>query len=91
VVKPSDPPPRELTIDEAIAVAIELQKQQHFVEAGQLYDRVLEVAPHHPDALHYTGLLAHQQGRSDDGSSSTTYRLPLAPVIHGVLMTAARG
>ena len=33
----SDPPSRELTIDEAIAVAIGLQKQQHLAEAEQLY------------------------------------------------------
>jgi hypothetical protein len=59
-VEPSEP--RELTVDEAIALAIQLQKQHHLAEAEQLYDRVLDVAPHHPDALHYTGLLAHQQG-----------------------------
>ena len=78
-MKPSDPPPRELTIDEAIAIGIELQKQQHFVEAAQLYGRVLEVAPHHPDALHYTGLLAHQQGRSDEGVALMEKSLALAP------------
>ena len=75
----SDPPSRELTIDEAIAVAIELQKQQHFAEAEQLYARVLDVAPHHPDALHYTGLLAHQQGRGDDAVALMEQSLALAP------------
>jgi len=79
VVTPSDPPPRELTIDEAIALGIELQKQRHFVEAAQLYGRVLEVAPQHPDALHYTGLLAHQQGRSDEGVALMEKSLALAP------------
>ena len=58
----SDPPSRELTIDEAIAVAIGLQKQQHLAEAEQLYAKVLEVEPHHPDALHYTGLLRPPAG-----------------------------
>jgi hypothetical protein len=33
-VEPSDPAPRELTIDEASALAIQLQKQQHFAEAA---------------------------------------------------------
>ena len=75
----SDPPSRELTIDEAIAVAIELQKQQHFAEAEQLYARVLDVAPHHPDALHYTGLLAHQQGRGDEAVALMEQSLALAP------------
>ena len=75
----SDPPSRELTIDEAIAVAIGLQKQQHLTEAEQLYTRVLEVAPAHPDALHYTGLLAHQQGRGDDAVALIEASLALAP------------
>ena len=75
----SDPPSRELTIDEAIAVAIGLQKQQHLAEAEQLYARVLEVAPHHPDALHYTGLLAHQQGRGDEAVKLIEESLALAP------------
>jgi predicted TPR repeat methyltransferase len=75
----SDPPSRELTIDEAIAVAIGLQKQQHLAEAEQLYTRVLELSPHHPDALHYTGLLAHQQGRGDDAVALIEESLTLAP------------
>jgi predicted TPR repeat methyltransferase len=76
---PSDPPPRELTIDEAIALAIELQKQQLFAEAEQLYALVLDVAPHHPDALHYTGLLAHQLGRGDEAVALMQKSLALAP------------
>ena len=75
----SDPPSRALTVDEAIALAIELQKQQHFAEAEQLYARVLDVAPHHPDALHYTGLLAHQQGRGDDAVALMAKSLAIAP------------
>ena len=75
----SDVPSRELTIDEAIAVAIGLQKQQHLAEAEQLYARVLEVAPQHPDALHYTGLLAHQRGRGDDAITLIEKSLVLAP------------
>ena len=31
-----------------------------------MYRRVLESVPNHPDALHYAGVLAHQQGRSDE-------------------------
>jgi predicted TPR repeat methyltransferase len=57
---------RELTLDEAVAVAILLQKRDQLVEAGELYRRVLEADPHHPDALHFAGVLAHQQGRHDE-------------------------
>ena len=78
-MEPSDPPPRELTVDEAIALAIQLQKQVHLDEAEQLYARVLDVAPHHPDALHYTGLLAHQQGRTDEAIDLIEQSLALSP------------
>jgi predicted TPR repeat methyltransferase len=76
-VEPSEP--RELTVGEAIALAIQLQKQHHLAEAAQLYARVLDVAPHHPDALHYTGLLAHQQGRTDEAISLIGQSLALSP------------
>ena len=78
-VDTSDPASRELTIDEAIAVAIGLQKQLHLAEAEQLYARVLEVAPDHPDALHYKGLLAHQEGRGDDAITLIEKSLALVP------------
>jgi predicted TPR repeat methyltransferase len=76
-VKPSEP--RALTVDEAIALAIQLQKQHHLAEAQQLYAGVLDVAPQHPDALHYSGLLAHQQGRADDAVNLIGQSLALSP------------
>ena len=62
----SETPPRELTLEEAVALAILLQKNAQLVEAQELYRRVLDTAPNHPDALHYAGVLAHQQGQSDE-------------------------
>jgi predicted TPR repeat methyltransferase len=65
-MEPSEAPTRELTLDEAISFAILLQKSAQLAEAGELHRRVLEVAPDHPRALHYAGVLAHQQGRNDE-------------------------
>jgi len=62
----SDETPRELTLDEAVAFAILLQKNEQLAEAHEVYRRVLEAAPDHARALHYAGVLAHQQGRSDE-------------------------
>lgn len=59
-------PTRELTLEEAISLAILLQKNRQLVEAGEFFRRVLEAAPDHPRALHYAGVLAHQQGRNDE-------------------------
>ena len=70
---------RELTIDEVIAVAILLQKNDQFAEAEAVYHRVLEVAPDHPDALHFAGVLAHQQGRSDQAIALIERSLAIVP------------
>jgi predicted TPR repeat methyltransferase len=71
--------PRELTIDEAVAFAILLQKNEQFPEAQELYRRVLDTAPNHPDALHYAGVLAHQQGHSDRAVALIEKSLAIAP------------
>ena len=74
-----DRPPRELTLEEAVALAILLQKNEQLVEARELYRRVLDTSPNHPDALHYAGVLAHQQGHSDEGVALIERSLAIAP------------
>ena len=59
-------PTRELTLEEAISFAILLQKNRQLPEAHAFFRRVLEMAPDHPRALHYAGVLAHQQGRNGE-------------------------
>src|SRR6266540_2060797 len=75
----TETPARELTLEEAVALAILLQKHDQLVEAQEVYRRVLETAPNHPDALHYAGVLAHQQGRSDEGIALIERSLAIAP------------
>src|SRR5262245_3534818 len=75
----SEAPTRELTLDEAVALAILLQKNEQQVAADELYRRVLETAPTHPHALHYAGVLAHQQGRSDEAVALIERSLALEP------------
>jgi len=75
----SETPTRELTLEEAVALAILLQKNEQLVEAQELYRRVLETAPNHPHALHYAGVLAHQQGRSDEAVALIERSLALEP------------
>jgi predicted TPR repeat methyltransferase len=71
--------PRELTLEEAISVAILLQKNRQFAEAQELYRLILERSPDHPRALHYAGVLAHQQGRNDEAIASIGRSLALVP------------
>ena len=75
----SDTPTRELTLEEAVALAILLQKNDQLVEAQELYRRVFEIDPNNHDALHYAGVLAHQQGRSDEAVVLIERSLALAP------------
>jgi predicted TPR repeat methyltransferase len=70
---------RELTLDEAVSLAILLQKNEQFVEAHEVYRRVLEAAPDHPRALHYAGVLAHQQGRNEEALALIERSLALVP------------
>lgn len=75
----SETPPRELTLEEAVTLAILLQKNEQLVEAQELYRRVLETDPAHPQALHYAGVLAHQQGRHDEAIALVKRSLELVP------------
>jgi predicted TPR repeat methyltransferase len=78
-MEPSESSTRELTLEEAVAFAILLQKNEQLVEAHEVYRRVLETAPDHPRALHYAGVLAHQQGRNDEALALIERSLALAP------------
>jgi len=71
--------PREITLDEAVSLAIVLQNNERVADAEQLYRRVLELAPEHPHALHYSGVLAHQQGRNEEALALVGRSLALEP------------
>ena len=49
---------RQLSLDEAVALANQLQRDKRLDEADALYRAVLEVAPQHADTLHFSGVLA---------------------------------
>jgi predicted TPR repeat methyltransferase len=70
---------RVVSLDEAISIAIRLQQSDQWVAAGDIYRRILEVAPDHPDAVHYSGVLAHQEGRSEQAVTLIERSLELEP------------
>ncbi len=78
-VEQSETPTRELTLDEAVGLAILLQKNEQLAEAREVYRRVLETNPNHADALHYAGVLAHQQGRNEEAVALIEKSLALVP------------
>jgi predicted TPR repeat methyltransferase len=78
-MEPSESSTRELTLEEAVSIAILLQKNEQFGEAQEVYRRVLETRPDHPGALHYSGVLAHQQGRVGEALALIERSLALVP------------
>ena len=70
---------RALTLDEAVSVAIHLQQNEQWEAADLIYQKVLEAAPAHAEAMHYAGVLAHQRGRSDEAIVLMERSLSLSP------------
>jgi predicted TPR repeat methyltransferase len=70
---------RAVSLDEAVSIAIRLQQNDQWVAAGDMYRRILERVPDFPDALHFSGVLAHQEGRSDDAVALIRRSLELEP------------
>ena len=70
---------RALTVDEAVSVGLALQRAEHWAAAADIYRRVLEVVPDHADALHFSGVLAHQQAQGDRAVELIERSLELEP------------
>src|SRR5436190_4701225 len=70
---------RALTLDEAVAVALALQQTEQWAAAEEIYRTILEAAPKHADALHFSGVLAHQRGRAEDAVALIERSLELEP------------
>ncbi len=87
-------PEHDVTIGEAMAIAIRCQKNGHLGAAADIYRAILEQAPDQADAMHYAGVIAHQQGRSRDAVALIEQSLQLAPQLadwhsnHGIVLKA---
>ncbi|MFL6661347.1 MAG: tetratricopeptide repeat protein [Rhizobacter sp.] len=94
---PKAQPPAELTLEQALTIAMELQVGRHYDDAEEIYTRVLQAAPDHPDALHLLGVLHHMRGnapRAIELIRRATQQLPEHPDFHNnlgnVLLEAGR-
>jgi predicted TPR repeat methyltransferase len=68
-----------LTVGDAMAIGIQCQKNGHVRQAEDIYRAILEQAPEQADALHYLGVIAHQQGRHHEAVALIEQSLVLAP------------
>jgi predicted TPR repeat methyltransferase len=56
----------ELSFDEALTLGTHMLQMGALEDAARLYEMLNQMAPNDPNVLHYSGVLAHQQGRSED-------------------------
>jgi tetratricopeptide (TPR) repeat protein/SAM-dependent methyltransferase len=61
-----EPTSQTVTIPQALQIAMDHHNLGRLSEAGSIYQRILQVQPDHPDALHLLGLIAYQTGHLDD-------------------------
>lgn len=73
------PPEKRLTVPEAMAFALDCLKNGDFDEGQEVCRKILAVAPDYAPALHYAGVLAHENGRTEDGLALIERSLELAP------------
>ena len=75
--------PQEVTFDDALQMAVRMHREQQLEGATELYRRLLQAAPGHPDVLHLLGMALHQMGRSDDGVSHIREAIAAQPSFPG--------
>jgi predicted TPR repeat methyltransferase len=75
--------PAELSLDEALQFAIRLHQQDQFEAAKSVYQRILQIAPDHPDALCLLGVTEHKTGNSETALQLIGRAIELMPSFGG--------
>jgi predicted TPR repeat methyltransferase len=81
MTEPESQPPTELSLGEALALAVQAHRAGYFDNAEILYRRILELAPDQADAMHFLGVLLHQRDRSDAAIELIEKSIALAPEV----------
>jgi len=71
--------PEEVSIEDALRIAMAAHRDGEFDGAETLYRRILEAAPEQPDALNFLGLLTRQRGRRDEAIELLDRAVAAAP------------
>ncbi|MDR3496122.1 MAG: tetratricopeptide repeat protein [Ancalomicrobiaceae bacterium] len=69
----------EATPEEAVAYAVAALRAGKLAVAENVFAQVLAAFPDHPDALHFSGLMRAQQGKSDEAIALVRRSLDVAP------------
>lgn len=68
-----------VSIPRALEIAVEQHQAGNIQAAAKIYQRILEVAPDHPDALHFYGIACQHSYRTDEAIQNIRRSLELAP------------
>ena len=71
--------PTELSLTDALGLAILMHRKGDLKDAETLYRRILEVAPDYADAIHFYGVLLHHRDRSDEAIAMIERSIALEP------------
>ncbi len=69
----------EITLSEALKIAIEKQNQNKPEEAKQIYENILKTYPKNPDTLHLLGLTLHQLNKNTEAIQKIKEAISLSP------------
>jgi protein O-GlcNAc transferase len=78
----------EVTIEQAMTMAVQHHQAGRLVEADAIYKQVLARQPNYADALHLLGMVAHQSGRNQDALELIYQAIrvnPNTPIYHNNL------
>ena len=78
-IQPELQPPAELSLGEALSLAVHAHREGYLDNAELLYRRILEVAPEQSDAMHFFGVLLHHRGRSGEAVELIRRSIALDP------------
>lgn len=71
---------RNLSLEEALQLAMQYHKSGQLAKAADIYDDILAAIPDSVDALHYKGVIQHQIGESEAAIELISRALELSPV-----------
>jgi predicted TPR repeat methyltransferase len=71
--------PDELTVTEALELAVRYHRADQLDVAESVYRRVLEVVPEQPDAQHFLGVLLHRRGKDAEALDFLQRAIGLQP------------
>src|SRR5207247_7666314 len=78
-IDPAEQKLSEVSVQDALSLAVQLHHVGHLDQAETLYKRILEAAPDQPDALHFLGILLHAQGHSEEAIELINRSIRLDP------------